>query len=145
MSTTPAKTLSPAELAKLEHAFASDPSSEAYKPLAEAYLGMGRFMEAMVVCKKGVKAHPTAASPRLLLARVYAEQGKDKKALEEALGALQVQPADKHALRLAGALQLKTGEMEAGRANLLRAYEADPADADTHALMQQHQVEVPRA
>ena len=84
MSTTPAKTLSPAELAKLEHAFASDPSSEAYKPLAEAYLAMGRFMEAMVVCKKGVKAHPTRAEPRLLLARVYAEQGKDKKALEEA-------------------------------------------------------------
>ena len=48
--TTPAKTLSPAELAKLEHAFAADPSSEAYRPLAEAYLAAGRFMEAMVVC-----------------------------------------------------------------------------------------------
>ena len=44
---------------------------------------MGRFMEAMVVCKKGVKAHPNAPDPRVLLARVYAEQGKDKKALEE--------------------------------------------------------------
>ena len=43
------KTLSPAELAKLEHSFAADPSSDAYKPLAEASLGMGRFMEAMVV------------------------------------------------------------------------------------------------
>ncbi len=95
MSTSPLKTLSPAELAKLEHAFAADPSSDAYKPLAEAYLGMGRFMEAMVVCKKGIKAHPNAADPRLLLARVYAQQGKDKKALEEALGGLQVQPADK--------------------------------------------------
>ncbi|MFP2964455.1 tetratricopeptide repeat protein, partial [Myxococcus sp. 1LA] len=144
MSISPSKTLSPAELAKLEHAFASDPSSAAYKPLAEAYLSMGRFMEAMVVCKKGVKAHPNAADPRLLLARVYAEQGKDKKALEEALGALQVQPEDKAALRMAGALQMKTGEAEPGKANLLKAYTADPGDPDTVTLLQQHKIEVPR-
>ncbi|WP_194858268.1 tetratricopeptide repeat protein [Myxococcus sp. AB056] len=144
MSISSSKTLSPAELAKLEHAFASDPSSAAYKPLAEAYLSMGRFMEAMVVCKKGVKAHPNAADPRLLLARVYAEQGKDKKALEEALGALQVQPEDKAALRMAGALQLKTGEAEPGKANLLKAYTADPGDPDTVTLLQQHKIEPPR-
>src|SRR5688572_12642079 len=145
MSTSPMKTLSPAELAKLEHAFAADPSSDAYKPLAEAYLGMGRFMEAMVVCKKGVKAHPSAADPRVLLARVYAEQGKDKKAIEELLGALQVAPKDKQALRLAGSLQMKAGETDAGKANLLKAYEADPADADTKAALTQWKVDPPRA
>ncbi|MBI3183438.1 MAG: tetratricopeptide repeat protein [Myxococcales bacterium] len=138
------KTLSPAELAKLEHAFATDPQSEAYKPLAEAYLGMGRFMEAMVVCKKGVKAHPTAADPRVLLARVYAEQGKDKKALDELQGALQVAPTDKLALRMAGALQMKNGEPEAGKANLLKAHQADPADAETLAALAQWKVEAPR-
>src|SRR5687768_12167088 len=127
MSTSPSKTLSPAELAKLEHAFATDPSSEAYKPLAEAYLSMGRFMEAMVVCKKGVKAHPSSAEPRVLLARVYADQGKDKKALEEAQGALQVVPTDKVALRLVGSLQMKSGEADAGRENLRKAYAADPS------------------
>jgi tetratricopeptide (TPR) repeat protein len=138
------KTLSPAELAKLEHAFAADPSSDAYKPLAEAYLGMGRFMEAMVVCKKGVKAHPTSADPRLLLGRVYLQQGKDKKALEEALGALQAQPTDKAALRMVGMLQLKTGELEPGKANLLKAWEADPNDPETVTLMQQYKVEQPK-
>ncbi|WP_164000217.1 tetratricopeptide repeat protein [Pyxidicoccus caerfyrddinensis] len=144
MSISPSKTLSPAELAKLEHAFASDPSSAAYKPLAEAYLSMGRFMEAMVVCKKGVKAHPNASDPRLLLARVYAEQGKDKKALEEALGALTVQPEDKAALRMAGTLQLKTGETEPGKANLLKAYGADPGDPETVTLLQQYKIDLPR-
>jgi len=138
------KTLSPAELAKLEHAFAADPSSDAFKPLAEAYLGMGRFMEAMVVCKKGVKAHPNAADPRLLLARVYLQQGKDKKALEEALGGLQVQPTDKAALRMVGMLQLKTGELEPGKLNLLKAWEADPNDTETLTWMQQYKVEQPK-
>jgi tetratricopeptide (TPR) repeat protein len=144
MPPAPAKTLSPAELAKLEHAFATDPGSEAYKPLAEAYLGMGRFMEAMVVCKKGVKAHPTAADARILLARVYADQGKDKKALEELAGALQVAPKDKTVLRMTGALQLKSGEAEAGKSNLLKAWEVDPEDADTKALLAQHKIEPPK-
>ncbi|GMT99878.1 hypothetical protein KH5H1_39980 [Corallococcus caeni] len=136
--------MSPTELAKLEHSFASDPSSDAYKPLAEAYLDLGRFMEAMVVCKKGVKAHPTAADPRLLLARVYAAQNKDKKALEEVMGALQVQPEDKAALRMAGVLQIKGGEAEVGRGNLLKAYQADPGDPETVTLLQQYKVEIPR-
>ncbi|TSC23620.1 tetratricopeptide repeat protein [Corallococcus sp. Z5C101001] len=144
MSTSPSKTLSPTELAKLEHSFASDPSSDAYKPLAEAYLDLGRFMEAMVVCKKGVKAHPTAADPRLLLARVYAAQNKDKKALEEVMGALQVQPEDKAALRMAGVLQIKGGEADVGRGNLLKAYQADPGDPETVTLLQQYKVEIPR-
>src|ERR1700737_2848998 len=115
MSNPPMKTLSPAELAKLEHAFAADPMSDAYQPLAEAYLAMSRFMEAMVVCKKGVKAHPKAVEPRVLLARIYAKQGKDRKALEELTGALQIAPQDKVALRWAGELQLKLGETEAGK------------------------------
>ncbi len=143
MPPSPTKTLSPAELAKLEHAFATDPASDAYRALAEAYLGLGRFMEAMVVCKKGVKGHPTSPEPRLLLARVYAEQGKDRKALEEATAALQVAPESKSVLRLVGHLQLKTGETDAGKASLLKAHAADPADADTLALMQQHGVAVP--
>jgi len=144
MPATPSKTLSPAELAKLEHAFATEPASEAYKPLAEAYLGMGRFMEAMVVCKKGVKAHPNAPAPRILLARVYAEQGKDKKALEELAGALQVAPGDKNVLRMTGALQMKGGEATAGKANLLKAWELDPADPDTEAALKQYKIEPPR-
>lgn len=138
------KTLSPAELAKLEHAFATDPASEAYKPLAEAYLGMGRFMEAMVVCKKGVKAHPSVADPRVLLARVYAEQGKDKKAIEELTGALQVAPTDKVALRMMGTLQIKGGDTQPGKDNLLKAFETDPADAETIEVMQKNGVAVPK-
>ncbi|HEY6105368.1 MAG TPA: tetratricopeptide repeat protein, partial [Anaeromyxobacteraceae bacterium] len=123
--------LSPAEIAALEHAFASDPTSEAYRPLAEAYLALGRFMEAMVVCKKGAKAHPANPAARVLLARVYAEQGKDRKALEEVQGALQEHPGDAGANRMAGLLRLKLGEREAGEAALRRAAEAAPGDPET--------------
>ncbi|MBL8910633.1 MAG: tetratricopeptide repeat protein [Archangium sp.] len=105
---------------------------------------MGRFMEAMVVCKKGVKAHPSIADPRVLLARVYAEQGKDKKAIEELQGALQVSPSDKNALRMIGSLQIKAGEPNVGKENLLKAFAADPADNDTIEAMNKNGVPVPK-
>ncbi|MBI1946316.1 MAG: tetratricopeptide repeat protein [Deltaproteobacteria bacterium] len=71
------------DLAELEMAFAKDPTGGAFVPLTQAYLAQGRFMEAMVVCKKGIKSQPGNVEGRLLLARVYGEQGKVPKALEE--------------------------------------------------------------
>ncbi len=136
----PTRQYSAAEITALEHAFASDPTSDAYRPLAEAYLALGRFMEAMVVCKKGVKAHPDDPSPRVLLARVYADQGKDRKALEELQAVLQTWPAFAAANRLAGALHLKLGEKDAGIAALRRALDAAPGDAETLALLTKHGV-----
>ena len=127
----PAQPLSPAELAALEHAFAADPGSEAYRPLTEAYLAMGRFMEAMVVCKKGVKGHASDPSPRVLLARIYAAQGKDRKALEELAAALATKPDDVAASRMAGELHLKLGEKDAGVVHLRKAWQAAPADPVT--------------
>jgi tetratricopeptide (TPR) repeat protein len=144
MSTPQAKMLSPQELAKLEHAFASDPGSDAYRPLAEAYLGMGRFMEAMVVCKKGVKAHPNRADPRLLLARVYAEQGKDKKAIEELQGALGIAPKDRGVLRTLAGIQLRSGDSVSGKATLEKAWELDPKDGETQAVFAQWKLEPPK-
>ena len=76
---------------------------------------MGRFMEAMVVCKKGVKAHPDDPSARVLLARVYADQGKDRKALEELQAILAAYPTFAAANRMAGVLHMRVGETGAGR------------------------------
>jgi len=139
---TPGKPLSPAELSALEHAFASDPASDAYRPLVEGYLSAGRFMEAMVVCKKGVKAHPDDPSARLLLARVYAEQGKDRKALEELGAILAAYPTYAAASRMAGLLHLRLGDRAQGEAALRRAAEAAPDDPETRAALAKHGIAV---
>ncbi len=138
----PGKQLSPAEISALEHAFATDPTSDAYRPLTEAYLAAGRFMEAMVVCKKGVKAHPDDPSARVLLARVYADQGKDRKALEELGGVLAAFPTFVAANRLAGTLHFRLGEREPGEAALRRAAEAAPNDPEVLELLQKHGVKL---
>jgi tetratricopeptide (TPR) repeat protein len=138
----PTKPLTSAELSALEHAFAADPASDAYRPLTEAYLGMSRFMEAMVVCKKGVKAHPDDPAAKVLLARVYAEQGKDRKALEELQAIVAAYPTFAAANRLAGVLHFRLGEREQGEAALRRAAEAAPNDPEVREAIAKHGVSV---
>ncbi len=140
----PAKQPTPAELSSLEHAFAADPSSEAYRPLTEAYLAMGRFMEAMVVCKKGVKAHPDDPAAKVLLAKVYAEQGKDRKAIEELQAVLAAYPTFAAANRMAGVLHLRLGEKELGEAALRRAADAAPDDPEVKEALARHGISVVR-
>ncbi|MHB1844943.1 MAG: tetratricopeptide repeat protein [Deltaproteobacteria bacterium] len=134
---------SASEIAALEQTFAQDPTSEAYRSLAEAYLTLGRFMEAMVVSKKGIKARPQEATPRVLLARIYAEQGKDPKALEELQGALSLQPSDIPALRLLASLQFKAGQTSQGGETVLKAHAAAPNDPGVLELMARFGVHPP--
>jgi tetratricopeptide (TPR) repeat protein len=139
MATNP-KPLTPADLSALEHAFAADPASDAYRPLTEAYLSMGRFMEAMVVCKKGVKAHPDDPAARVLLARIFADQGKDRKALDELQGVLAAYPTFAAANRLAGVLYLRVGDRPQGEAALRRALDAAPDDPEVRAALAKYGV-----
>ena len=61
--------LKPADLAKLELAFASDPQSKAFIELANTYIELNRMVEAMVVAKKGMKVHPVDG--HFILAKIY--------------------------------------------------------------------------
>lgn len=131
--------LPPAELAELEHAFATDPSGEAYRPLAEAYLQAGRYMEAMVVCKKGMRALPDSPEPHLLLARIQKAQGRASRAMEELRAALKRDADHLPSLRLLAELQLEAGEDE-GKATLGRALELAPDDEALVELAKAHGV-----
>ncbi len=146
MSTIPSPTAgkpSAAEVSALEQAFARDPMSEAYRPLAEAYLALGRFMEAMIVAKKGVRARPSAAAPHVLLARIYAEQGKHPKAIEELAAAVTNEPGDLPAKLLLAAEQFKVQD-PAAVGTLLSAHAVAPMDPGVLDLMKRYGVEPPR-
>ncbi len=142
MASPNTKTLSQAELSELELAYGRSPDT--YRPLVEAYLSLGRFMEAMVVCKRASKTYPNAPAPRQLLAKVYLDQGKDKKGQEELQQALQTFPNDKGILRLLGESLLKSGD-QAGASYVYKAFAADAHDADTLAVMKQYNLDIARA
>ena len=93
-------------------AFAKDPGSNAFVALSAAYLQQGRFMEAMVVCKKGIKSQPDNVEGRLLLARVYAEQGKVPKAIEEVKALLEAKPDVAEGHFLLGQMHERSGRFE---------------------------------
>ncbi len=114
------------DLAQLEYEFATSPNSEAFIPLAEAYLGMGRFVEAMVVCKKGIKAHPDLPTGRLIMARIYSDQAKHQKAIDELEKLLKLSPENAEAYHLLGNVQMKLGKEEQGVGHLKKALDIDP-------------------
>jgi tetratricopeptide (TPR) repeat protein len=118
------------DLAQLEYEFATNPNSEAFIPLAEAYLGAGRFVEAMVVCKKGIKAHPELPTGRLIMARIYTDQAKHQKAIDELNNLLKLSPEHAEAHYLMGNVHLKLGKEENGVDFLKKALDLNPEFQD---------------
>ncbi len=132
-----------ASITELELQFAQNPESNAFVDLCEAYLRQGRFMEAMVVCKKGIKAHPDAVDGRILLARVYAEQKKYKRALTE-LDKLASEHAESGAVFLArGRVRLESGAKDDAIADLKQAVDLDRDLTDASDLLAEHGITYP--
>ena len=121
------------DLSQLEMAFAADP--KAFVPLTNAYLQLGRFMEAMVVCKKGIKAQPESIDGRLLLARVYAEQGKVPKAVEELKALLATAPDAAPAHFLLGQMHERAGRFEEAIESFKETLRNDRRHADAKAAL----------
>ena len=114
------------DLGNLEYEFATQPKSEAFIPLAESYLNIGRYVEAMVVCKKGINAHPEISIGRLIMARIYVAMGKNQKAIEELENLLKSKPQEITALVQLGTILLKQGQEEKGIETLKKALDLDP-------------------
>lgn len=123
----------PPDLSQLEMAFASDP--KAFVPLTTEYLRLGRFMEAMVVCKKGIKAVPESVDGKLLLARVYAEQGKVPKAIEELKGILTTNADFAPAHLLLGQMHERAGRFDEAIESFKETLRHDRKNADAKAAL----------
>jgi cellulose synthase operon protein C len=121
----------------LEIEFAKSPTLEACIPLCEAYLAQKRFMEAMVVCKKGIKSAPQNPHGRVMLARIYAEQGKGPKAQQEIEQALTEIPNNPFLLEVLGKLYLDQGRRDEAVQKLQQALAGDPTLPNARAYLGQ--------
>ncbi|MFZ9888110.1 MAG: tetratricopeptide repeat protein [Myxococcota bacterium] len=130
------------DVAALEMAFAKDPTSDAFLALSSAYLDQGRFMEAMVVCKKGIKSRPDNVDGRLLLARVYAGQGKVPKAIEEVNALLEISPSCAAGHLLLGQLHERSGRFEEAVTAFKTVLEHDPKNQDAVLALKAKGIEV---
>jgi len=125
----------PVNLTELELTVARDPGSDAVVPLLEAYLGQSRFMEAMVLGKKAIKAKPEDPMRRIMLARVYELQGKIPKALEEMVGSVKTNAAHVPTLIYLGKLQDKSTLANDAIASFKAAIDLDNTNAEAKALL----------
>ncbi len=133
-----------ADIHALELEFAKNPTLEACIPLCEAYLSNKRFMEAMVVCKKGIKQSPQDPRGRVLLAQVYFNQGKLPKAEQELKGALEAFPGNPNASELMGELLAQQGRNQEAVPFLQAAVTADPNLERARGLLAQLGVAAPQ-
>lgn len=132
-----------ASVTELELAFAQNPESSAYADLCRAYLEQGRFMEAMVVCKKGIKAHPDSVEARVLLAQIYGAQKKYQKGLKELDDLAQSRPdtAEVHLAR--GKMRLESNDTGGAIADLKRAIDLAPDLDEAKRILKAKGIEYP--
>ncbi|MGF1509550.1 MAG: tetratricopeptide repeat protein [Myxococcota bacterium] len=114
-------------IADLELRFAQEPESQAFIPLCEAYLEQGRLMEAMVVCRKGLKTHPKVEVAQVLLARILKAQNKLDRSLTELDKAISAHPKSAPALSLRGEVRLARGDENGAMQDFREVLELDPA------------------
>jgi len=69
-----------AEIDRLATAFAKDPRSKVFLPLAEEYIKAGMWQEAAAVLEDGLNAYPTFVTAMAALGRVYDQLGQPVKA-----------------------------------------------------------------
>lgn len=111
---------------ELELALAQDASSTAFFPLVDAYLEQRRFMEAMVVCKKRIKARPEEVEAHGQLARVYINQNKVSRALQEMDDVVSGNAGSAAAHAERGKVRILSGDDKGGIEDLKKAIDLDP-------------------
>src|SRR4051812_23176063 len=90
------------DLEVLAEAFRQSPSSTAFMPLADAYISVGRYRDAVDVLQRGVQAPPGLADARLALGRAHFILHEWVEAQAELLRAVKLDRQNREAYRLLG-------------------------------------------
>ncbi len=116
------------EIAELERVFESDPRTERFWELADAYTRAGRYQEATAICKRGLTLHSTSARGFLALGRAFFGIGRLNAAGGALRRAIDIDPDLPEGYRLLGELLLRRGIYSEAVSLLERALEAGLED-----------------
>jgi tetratricopeptide (TPR) repeat protein len=100
-----------------------DPGSIAFAQLAEEYRRVGRFDEAIDVCRAGLARHPGYLSARVTLGRALLEVGDVESAQRELTEVVRVAPENLSAIRGLADVHRKRGELPEALAQFKSAFE----------------------
>jgi tetratricopeptide (TPR) repeat protein len=105
-----------------------DPGSIAFAQLAEEYRRVGRFQEAIDVCKAGLARHPGYLSARVTLGRALLVVGDIDAAQRELTDVLRVAPDNLSAIRGIAEVHRKKGEVPEALEQFRSAFEMASPD-----------------
>jgi tetratricopeptide (TPR) repeat protein len=97
---------------ELKRRVQADPASIAFAALAEEYRRIGRFEEAIAMCKAGLQRHPSYISAHVTLGRSLLEVGEFDEAREELEHVLRVAPENLAAIRGLAEIHHRRGDVQ---------------------------------
>jgi tetratricopeptide (TPR) repeat protein len=119
-----------AEIDRLATAFAKDPRSKVFLPLAEEYIKAGMWQEAAAVLEDGLNAYPTFVTAMAALGRVYDQLGQPVKAKMILEDVVKQSPDNLRAHRILAKLFAAEGNAESALRSCTAILGANPYDEE---------------
>lgn len=110
-------------LEELKRRVERDPASISFAGLAEEYRRLGRFADAIDVCRAGLQRHPAYVSARVTLGRSLVEMGEFDEATRELEQVLRVAPENLAAIRALADIHRRRSEQPES----IEVYDEPPA------------------
>lgn len=125
------------EIQALEKKFKEQPESLVFVSLADAYRRAGQYEKAVLVCQEGLKRQPGASGGRVVLGRIYLEQGKLEEAEKEFRRVLEEDAENLMAHTQMGLLLLKAGRNQEAIDAFQKVLTLNPDDENVQEWLKQ--------
>ena len=123
-----------AEIDRLATAFAKDPRSKTFIPLAESYIKAGMWQEAAAVLEDGLKVYPGFVTAMAALGRVYDQLGQSVKAKAILEEVVKQSPDNLRAHRILAKLFAQEGKADVALKSCAAILDVSPYDEEALAI-----------
>lgn len=120
---------------KCQKILETDPNSQIFAALAEAYRKNGELDKAFRVCQSGLKVHPSYASAHVVMAKINLDRGLYDWAEAEVRKAIDIEGPSRAADLLLAEVQIYKGEFDAASRLLKQLYQGDPQNEHIRKLL----------
>lgn len=115
---------------RIETKLVIQPNTIRFAELADAYIGIGNYDEAIRLCTEGLSHYPHYGPAHLVLARAYYRSGNKAKAREILEAYLNVSPANSGAHKLLGDIALEADDIKSAVTRYRTSLRMDPINRE---------------
>jgi len=122
-------------IAKCEKILASEPNSQIFAALAEAYRKKGDTKKAQDVCIQGLKVHPNYSPARVVLSKIFIDKENFNAAYEELKKAINASGRTRSIDILESEILIRRGQIPEARVILEKLFSSDPKNETVKHLL----------